>query len=210
MKKLMFKVKTVIENDELFIEGFAVKYNVVDSTRYKDKLLYGCCTKTLKENKSNIKLLFEHDRARVIGKIVNYEDSFEGLFIKAKISEAEPEIKTKISEGLYDSFSIGFIEIKSTPIFDDNRELVENQITEIKLIEVSLVSFPAYKQAKFSVTKSMQELIEKENDFENETQYLEKIKSLISEPIHSHEPIHSESKPININVNQLIEQLNLN
>lgn len=180
MKKILFKVKTVEEGDELFIEGWAVKYNIVDSSVWKDKLLYGCCTKTLKENKSNIKLLFEHDRTRVIGKIVNFEDSFEGLYIKAKISEAETEIKIKLKEGLYDSFSIGFMELKSQPIIE-KEQLVENQITEIALKEVSLVSMPAFKQAKFEVVKSIQDVLNE--DFETEEQLKEKIKSLCEEPI---------------------------
>lgn len=188
MKKILFKVKATNETDGLYIEGWAVKYGVVDSTPYKDKLLYGCCTKTLQESKKNIKLLFEHDRTRVIGKITNFEDSFDGLYIKAKISEAESEIKTKLQEGLYDSFSIGFVEIKSTPIFT-NGEFTENQITEIALKEVSLVSFPAYKQAKFEVVKSLEEIIQ--NEELTETEIITKLKSLTTS--HSQEP---EGEPI--------------
>jgi len=192
MKKLLFKIKAVEENDTLHIEGWAVKYGITDSTPFKDKLLYGCCSKTLKENKNNIKLLFEHDRSRVIGKIVAFEDSIEGLYIKAQISEAEQEIKTKLKEGLYDSFSIGFLELKNSPIFE-NDVLKENQITEIALKEVSLVSFPAYKQAKFQVLKSIQDI--NEDDFENEKELIEKVKSLLEEPNHSQEPNHSEQQP---------------
>jgi HK97 family phage prohead protease len=171
---------------------------------WKDKLLYGCCTKTLQENKKNIKLLFEHDRTRVIGKITNFEDSFEGLFIKAKISEAEPELKTKITEGLYDSFSVGFLEIKSQPQYDTKGNLISNEIAEIALKEISLVSMPAFKQAKFDITKSLHELIEHENDFENETEFIQKIKSLTgTEPV-----IHSEPKPITFD--DFIEKLTIN
>jgi HK97 family phage prohead protease len=204
MKTIEFKVKAVTEGDDLFIEGFAVKYDIVDETIFKDKLVYGCCSKTLKENKNNIRLLFEHDRTRVIGKITQFMDSTEGLFIKAKISEAEPEIRTKIKEGLYDSFSIGFMEIKSTPIFNDKQEFQFNEVTEIKLREVSLVSFPAFKTAKFNVTKSLYEL---ERECETEEEFIEKAKSLVNEPNHSTEPEHSADKPIEFE--EIIKQISL-
>jgi HK97 family phage prohead protease len=202
MKKQIFKIKAETVNDELFVEGWAVKYGVTDETMWKDKLLYGCCTKTLKENGKNIKLLFEHNRERVIGKIVNFEDSFEGLYIKAKISEAEPELKIKIREGLYDSMSIGFVEIKSTPIMDDKGAFTENQISEIALKEISVVSFPAFKKAKFGITKSLKEIIE--NEPEDETELIDKIKSLV-EPSN-----HSDSKPIDdINLDNIIKNFKL-
>ena len=194
-KQITFKVKAEETDGKLFIEGWAVKYGITDDSYFKDKLLYGCCTKTLSESKGKIKLLFEHDRGRVIGKMVSFEDSMEGLYIKAMISDAEPELKTKIKEGLYDSFSIGFYEIKANQVFQ-NDKLIENQISEIKLKEVSLVSFAAFKNAKFTITKSISDILESESEYATEEELKEKIKSLVDEPEHSREPNHSEPKPI--------------
>lgn len=110
----------------------------------------------------NVKTLWQHDWSGVIGKGTALLTS-EGIEFTAKLSEGiqkADEALILAKDGVIDSFSIGFRMLKGE--WDKNRDAY--LIQEAKLMEVSLVTFPANSLATISDVKSKQKAIETERE----------------------------------------------
>jgi len=107
--------------------------------------------------KANRVLYLNHNYNRPIGSIVDSKYSAGGLMIEAVISETEPIIRKQIEEGLWTAFSIGGIVRKTEVVKDEKKETEILKITEIELVECSLVGVPANPDALLVdvITKSL-------------------------------------------------------
>jgi HK97 family phage prohead protease len=111
----------------------------------------GAFRKTLADSGGELPLLWSHDTTAPIGK-VRLENSAKGLQVSGKLirgiskaSEVYELLKEKVVRGM----SIGYRTVKS--------QVVENvrNLTEIRLYEVSLVLFPANREAVVSEVKEV-------------------------------------------------------
>lgn len=124
------------------ISGYASVFGKID--KLNDIIKQGAFKNTIK-NWQSIKLLWQHDSLQPIGVITKlYEDDY-GLKMEAEINnkvlkglEASELIKQKAIEGL----SIGYLVKKSE--FSNAGQRI---ITEIDLLEISVVTFPANTKA---------------------------------------------------------------
>lgn len=124
------------------ISGYASVFGKID--KLNDIIKQGAFKHTIKKPQS-IKLLWQHDMSQPIGIVTKlYEDDY-GLKMEAEINnkvlkgfEASELIKQKAIEGL----SIGYLVKKSE--FSDTGQRI---ITEIELLEISIVTFPANTKA---------------------------------------------------------------
>lgn len=146
-KDFRFEIKLDPLNDGSF-SGLAAVYGNVDLGN--DVIEPGAFSKTIVERKGTVPLLWQHDPSRPIGmgKLV---DSADGLRIEGKLAlgvsyakDAYEAIKSSIVDGL----SIGYDVVKRD--FKDNVRYLK----EIKLWEVSLVTFPMNEMARVSSVKS--------------------------------------------------------
>jgi len=163
-----FEIKQVSEETDDdgefgFFEGFAATFGNIDLVN--DRLEPGAFTKTLKQNDGVFKLLWQHRSSNLIGKIVEAKETKKGLQIKGRINlgtalgkEAFALLKARD----IDRMSIGF-QVKNQ---DFERDTGTRIITEIKLFEVSLVTFPANPKAAVTDVKSIEEA-ESLSDIEN-------------------------------------------
>ncbi len=106
----------------------------------------------------NVKMLWQHAWSDVIGKGTATLTN-EGIEFTAKLSEGiqkADEALILAKDGIIDSFSIGFRMLKGS----FNKAADAFIIEEAKLMEVSLVTFPANPLATISEVKSKQEAIE--------------------------------------------------
>lgn len=131
---------------EYEFDGYASVFGVVNS--YGFTFDSGAFTKTLKENPNPV-LLWQHWSDEPIGVIAFAEEDRKGLKIRGRLvpevdraKAAHALLKAEALRGL----SIGFIPLKSTP---DSGKGVDH-VTEAKLREVSLVTFPADPKAGVS------------------------------------------------------------
>src|SRR5436190_5181510 len=116
--------------------GLASVYNNTDL--HGEVVLPGAFTKTIAE-RPVVKLLYQHDTWTPIG-VGEISDSDAGLVIKARLAlgvEKARETYELLKAGVLDSLSIGFDVIK------DAVEGKVRKISEIRLWEVSVVTFPA-------------------------------------------------------------------
>lgn len=144
------------KNDDFFIEGFASTENI---DRVNEVVLASAFKKSLKQFMKNPVLLLHHgfdvEGRSPVGKIVEAEIiEGKGLKIKAFISKTEEKLRTKIEEGLFKAFSFGFRILDS--VADKVRGINISKITNLELLEISVVSIPANRQALFSVAKAFE------------------------------------------------------
>lgn len=154
--QIVLEIKSIYENGSF--TGVASVYGVEDS--YGDIIEKGAFTKTLQEN-PEIPLLWQHDDSEVIGKGTVTEQGGK-IMISAQLDmedsvaqKAYRKIKNKLVKGL----SIGFQSIKRT--FGEENGKYIRRIQELKLMEVSIVTFPALAQAQITNVKSTDELTQR-------------------------------------------------
>lgn len=154
--QIVLEIKSLSEDGSF--TGIASVYGVEDS--YGDIIEKGAFTKTIQEN-SEIPLLWQHDDSEVIGKGTVSEQSGK-VMIAAQLDMEDPtaqkayrKIKNKLVKGL----SIGFQSIKRT--FGEENGKYIRRIQELKLMEVSIVTFPALAQAQITSVKSTDELAQR-------------------------------------------------
>ncbi|CAK8163384.1 Peptidase [Candidatus Xenohaliotis californiensis] len=140
-----FQIKSIEENG--IFTGYANVFNVIDQQSDIVKPgSFNIC------NPSEIKLLWQHDHTKPIGKVIEAKEDNKGLYVKCALlltisrgKEAYNLLKSKIIDGL----SIGYISIK-----DEIREDGVRVLKKIKILEISLVTFPSNIDAKISSVKN--------------------------------------------------------
>lgn len=134
------------------LEGFASVYGNVDQGG--DVVERGAFTKTLSESGRRVPMLWQHDHSMPIGKI-RLEDSEKGLMAYGELDLDIPEGQraySGLSKGYVKGLSIGYSTVRSKMRPDGVRQLLE-----VKLWEVSVVTFPMNELATVATTKSSDE-----------------------------------------------------
>jgi len=151
------KEDSVEEKDgHLYVKGYACTSDtdlVLDSiseeamVRSEKDLLRSGCTS----------VFFNHDEDIIIGKVVDSFYDGKGIFVTVKISNASDvnDYKIKIKEGMLNSFSIRGIFKTIEIIKNENGDIINWNVKEMDLLEVSLVGLPCNRFA------SVMDVIEK-------------------------------------------------
>jgi len=147
-----FKVKELTETGRF--SGLAAVYGNVDLG--KDVIEPGAFTKTLNEHGGVFPVLWQHDSRQPIG-LGTFSDSAKGLQVEGqltmevgKAAEASALMRDKVARGL----SIGY-DAMTAPVRDGIRHL-----TEIKLWETSIVTFPMNEMALVDGVKNVAGFLE--------------------------------------------------
>ncbi len=114
---------------------------------YNEMFVRGAFTRTLQHRGDKVKFLSQHNsRSNPLGVAIgsSWREDAAGLFGEFRVSktQAGDEALELIRDGALDSFSVGF-----TPIKHEKKDGVVVR-TEVRLNEVSLVTFPAYEDAR--------------------------------------------------------------
>lgn len=93
----------------------------------------------------NAKLCYQH--GELVGKITGAQSRDDGLHITARVADTQTgnEMLNLIDCGALDSMSVGFIPVKDS-VDDDG----VTHRREVRLLETSVVSWPAYENAKIT------------------------------------------------------------
>ncbi len=141
-----------VDGTEGIFEGYAIVWDTLDAhgTRFRK----GCCTKTLNERASMIKILDNHNMDAAIGKPLLMEERDIGLFVRGQLTagvQRADEMRLKIDAEVIDTLSIGFKTIMDKPVAGSTSM---RDVTEIKLYEFSPVTFPSNEAAKITDFRS--------------------------------------------------------
>ena len=159
------KLRERDDNEELRIEGYFVVYD--DETMLWDGV-YEKIDRNAFEGELNkdIRALVGHDREKVLGRVKNntltLRSDEKGLWGSILINKDDPEafsLYQKVKRGDIDQCSFGFIPTEEERESRANGELFI--VKRCKLIEVSVVAFPAYENTSVSARKKAFEEEEK-------------------------------------------------
>lgn len=122
-----------------------------------DVMKKGAFEKSLQENPAeNVYMFYNHDSKEIIGEYTEIKEDNHGLLIKGRLFiediKRAQETYFLMKKGLIKKFSIGYSIVKKS--YEKGKRLLE----EVKLIEVSPVTFPMNPEASIIGVKSMRDL----------------------------------------------------
>lgn len=156
MSELIYKSMELKEVSETgTFRGIASIYGVEDHGN--DMIMKGAFTKTLSEN-ATVPLLWQHRSSDVIGEVTLKE--WQGkVMADGTLDMEDPDVVNKyygkMKRKLVKGLSIGFQVIKDTWINEEGKSI--RQILELKLWELSVVTFPMLAGAQITSVKSKEE-----------------------------------------------------
>lgn len=134
--------------------GRASVYGVLDLQN--DMVMPGAFTKSLQENGNTVKVLVQHDPNQVVG-LAELADGPDGLHVKngqlaLELNDAQ-QVYIRLKNKLIDGISIGY----ETP--EGGAKFVKGvrELHQLKLHEISLVTFPACPPARVTDVKLVTE-----------------------------------------------------
>lgn len=169
--------------------GIASMYGVSDLEG--DIIEKGAFTKTIREN-PEVPVLWQHDEEEVIG-LGTVAEKGNKIEISGKLDLEDPVAQNayrKIKSGLVKGLSIGFMAVKKT-FGEENGQFIR-RLQEIKLMEVSIVTFPAMPQAQITSVKNADEITQRLSAIEAKLSALEAEKAAPAAPI-TPEPVADHS-----------------
>ena len=149
-------------SDGLTLTGHGAVFNSwteIDSWegRFRERIAPGAFTKTLQENGSRVRLQFDHGQHPLIGSlpigaIRKLKEDRRGLFVEARLADnwlIQP-VREAIENGSIDGMSFRFSVVNESWEKQDT-DLPERTITEVKLMELGPVVWPAYDKTDVGV-----------------------------------------------------------
>lgn len=153
-KNISIELKADEKNNS--VEGYAAIFDNVDS--HKDIIRKGSFKKTISENLKRIKLMRNHYQG-VIGVPTHLEEDSKGLYFKGKVSNTDlgKETLILIKDGVLSENSIGYRAIKYH--FEEDEQDTYGidpfrVLTELKLMEISVVDWGSNEEARIVGVKS--------------------------------------------------------
>lgn len=134
------------EGDGRTLEGVAVPFgSVIDTWDGAETFDRDCVF----DDVESAKLCYQH--GELIGRITNAEPLADGLHVTARISDTQRgrDVATLLRDGALDSLSVGFVPIES----ETDKQGVTHR-KRVRLLETSVVSWPAYEAAKVTGQRS--------------------------------------------------------
>ncbi len=147
-----------VRGDGRTVVGIAVPFDAPTSIRdasgtYTERFRRGAFARTIADRGSRVKFLAQHDRRSLpLGRAHMLREDAAGLYAEFRVSQTRDgdDALELIRDGALDAFSIGFRPIRDRWTAD--RSEVER--LEVRLDEVSAVSFPAYESALIAGVRS--------------------------------------------------------
>ena len=156
-KAFKFNLEDIGESGEF--SGYAAVFDEVDTGG--DVIEKGAFTKTIQEDFDRIKILSQHqDDELPIGKPLELREDDKGLFIRAKISDTQKgrDIQTLLKDGVLNELSIGY---DAVDFYYDGDSHIRH-LKEVRLWEVSVVTWAMNNLAQISEVKSLVENLQLE------------------------------------------------
>lgn len=169
------------EGDELRIEGyfsvFNSPYRIIEGLT--EKIAPGAFSDTLGED---IRALTNHDTTLVLGRnkagTLDLREDSHGLWGSVRINREDQDalnLYRRVQRGDVDQCSFGFfIEAERRDVLPDGS--VEYTIEKVRLLEVSVVTFPAYEETSVSARTRQEEDVRQRRLEEKRTKIFAKLK----------------------------------
>ena len=149
MENIIYKsspIGELVDADEKsgIVKGYGSVFNNVDSDG--DIITPGAYTKTIMENGSRVKYLYQHNMDQPLGKMVNLYEDDKGLMFEAKIPKTQlgTDVLELMKAGVITENSVGILPLQKEAGMGDG---YNRKLTEVKLYEISAVTLAANDEA---------------------------------------------------------------
>lgn len=146
-----FEAKALNKNSKsLRIEGYA---NTTSKDRSGDVVTAEAWAKGVENFRKNPVMLYQHKHDCPIGRFDKITVDKKGIYVEGTVSDAAEKnhgIQTLIRDGALKSFSVGF-RVKNGKYNSADDTML---ITDVELLEISVVSVPCNQESLFSLKKS--------------------------------------------------------
>jgi len=150
MSKVIYKQGQISDIDENLgiVKGYGSIFGNKDSDN--DIIEKGAYKRTIKNNGSRVKYLYQHDITKPIGKMKELYEDEKGLVFVAEVPKTTfgNEVLELMKYGVIDENSVGIMPVKKD--YDENGV---RMIKEVKLYEISAVTIAANDEAKILEVK---------------------------------------------------------
>lgn len=154
IRSLVMPVERRATGDTVTVVGYAAVFNsTTDFGYFREVIAPGAFTETLKT--ADVRAYFDHDRGRVLGRksagtLRLHEDS-RGLAVEIDLPDTTDgrDVRTLIERGDVSGMSFGFIVRKQQ--WDETVAPPLRMIQQVDLLEVSIVSEPAYADTSIAL-----------------------------------------------------------
>lgn len=152
-----------MEFKEVEVKEWSVKIKWFASTpdidRYNDIVLSKAFKSSLDQYMKNPVVLLQHDGDKAIGRVTEAKIKTKGLYVEAEITNNIDNVFENITNKVLWAFSIWFIPKKWE--YKEENGVTVRVITDLDLIENSVVSTPANANALFTLSKSIKSFFDK-------------------------------------------------
>lgn len=145
---------TALDTEGRTLEGYASTFGNLD---LGDDIIHpGAFAKTLAERGGKVRFLWQHDPSEPLGKPIELHEDARGLFFKAVISDTARgrDALALLRDGAIEGLSIGYESIKGGTDFENVNGRTVRHLREVRLHEISLVSFPMNESAGVTALKT--------------------------------------------------------
>ncbi len=150
------KSSSVVDEGEHVIEVKFASFGNVDSDG--DLLVKGCFAKSVNDRgpqsstNRKIAFLWQHDMRNPIGRILEIREEDDGAYARIRMSDfdAVPDAKrayVQLTDGDINQFSFGFEYVWDKVEYDEEKDAFI--VREVKLYEISVVTFGANERTEF-------------------------------------------------------------
>lgn len=152
--------KMLTEDGEF--EGYASTFGNIDQGN--DRVMAGAFAESLRRRPiERIKMLYQHDPEKIIGRWLEAREDGNGLHVKGKLftnMARGREVYELMKEGVLDGLSIGFRTMADAWNSDEK----VRELNELDLREISVVTFPMNESASVMLVK--EDRLPTEREFE--------------------------------------------
>jgi len=145
---------TALDTEGRTLEGYASIFGNLD---LGDDIIHpGAFAKTLAERGGKVRFLWQHDPSEPLGKPIELHEDARGLFFKAVISDTARgrDALALLRDGAIEGLSIGYESVKGGTDFENVNGRTVRHLREVRLHEISLVSFPMNESAGVTALKT--------------------------------------------------------
>lgn len=177
-----------VDGEAGIFEGYGSVFGVVDS--YNEVVDAGAFVESLSKY-GMPKLLLQHSSRMVGGVYLEAREDARGLYLKGQLNlevQDARETYALLKQGALSGLSIGFI----PEITEDNRTTGIRHLKKVRLMEVSIVTFPANEEATITAVKSAPENIRDFEKFLREAGYSQEDAKFIASKGYRALEIHRE------------------
>ena len=148
-----FVTKGLAKSKSVKIAGYA---NTTTKDRTGDIVTAEAWAKGVENFRKNPVMLYQHKHDQPIGRFDKITVDKKGIYVEGTVSEAAENnygVHTLIKDGALKSFSVGF-RVKDGKYNNTDDTMI---ITDVELLEISVVSVPANQESLFSIRKSFED-----------------------------------------------------